>query len=68
MRERLGRWPGVVLAVAGGIVLDLAFPGVGWWWSAPIAVAMLVIALDGRGLRWGVSLCSCQAVRGSGGR
>lgn len=53
MRERLGRWPGVVLAVAGGIVLDLAFPGVGWWWSAPIAVAMLVIVLDGRGVRWG---------------
>ncbi|MEI8410887.1 MULTISPECIES: apolipoprotein N-acyltransferase [unclassified Kribbella] len=41
------------MAIAGGIALDLAFPGVGWWWLPPVAVAMLVIALDGRGIRWG---------------
>ena len=35
----------VILAVAGGVVLFLAFPDVGWWVGAPLAIAMLYVAL-----------------------
>lgn len=30
-------------ALAGGIVLFLAFPDVGWWWAAPLGVAALFL-------------------------
>lgn len=50
---RPGRWVRTVVAVAAGIVLELAFPGVGWWWLAPFALALLLIVLDGCGVPWG---------------
>lgn len=36
------------LAAAAGLLLDLAFPGVGWWPVAPVAVAGFVLTLHGR--------------------
>jgi apolipoprotein N-acyltransferase len=36
-----------LLAVAAGLLLDLAFPGVGWWPVAPVAVAVLILTLHG---------------------
>ena len=36
------------LAAAGGLLLDLAFPGPGWWPLAPVGVAALVLAVRGR--------------------
>lgn len=35
----------VSLAAAGGLTLFSAFPDVGWWVAAPIAIAMLYVAL-----------------------
>lgn len=35
----------VILAVLGGLVLFAAFPDVGWWLAAPLAVAILAIAV-----------------------
>jgi len=46
----------LVMAVAGGITLDLAFPGVGWWWLAPLGVAVLVLVLQASGVRAGAAL------------
>lgn len=36
-----------VFAVVGGLLLFLAFPDVGWWLAAPLAVAVLVTAVRG---------------------
>lgn len=44
------------LALASGVVLDLAFPGTGWWPLAPIALAVLALALHGRSVRGGAGL------------
>ncbi len=41
-----------VLALAGGLVCDLAFPGKGWWPLAFVAVAMLFIAMGRDSARW----------------
>ncbi|MCB2413115.1 apolipoprotein N-acyltransferase [Demequina sp. TTPB684] len=35
----------LILAVLGGGVLFLAFPDVGWWVAAPLAIGMLYVAL-----------------------
>jgi apolipoprotein N-acyltransferase len=35
----------VLLAVAAGLLQFLSFPPVGWWWTTPLAVALLVLAL-----------------------
>lgn len=37
----------VVAAVAGGILLFLAFPPLDWWWCAPLGVALTVVSLYG---------------------
>ncbi|GAA0373607.1 apolipoprotein N-acyltransferase [Microbispora corallina] len=34
-------------SVAGGLVLFLAFPPIGWWFCAPVGVALLALALHG---------------------
>ncbi|GGO24867.1 apolipoprotein N-acyltransferase [Microbispora rosea subsp. aerata] len=39
----------LAVSVAGGLVLYLAFPPIGWWFCAPAGVALLALAL--RGLR-----------------
>lgn len=39
---------GLTLSALGGIVLSWSFPEPGWWWLAPLGVAMLLIALVGR--------------------
>ena len=38
----------VPLAAGSGALTDLAFPGVGWWWCAPLGIAVLVVVLVGR--------------------
>ena len=35
-----------LLAIAGGLLLSAAFPDVGWWWLAPIAMAILFVAIS----------------------
>ncbi|GAB2673108.1 apolipoprotein N-acyltransferase [Thalassiella azotivora] len=41
----------VALATGGGLLLWWAFPGAGWWWTAPLGVAVVDTALRGRSLR-----------------
>jgi apolipoprotein N-acyltransferase len=36
----------LVLAVAGGLVMDLGFPGVGWWPATLAGVALVLAAVD----------------------
>jgi apolipoprotein N-acyltransferase len=37
----------LILALASGILQFLAFPPVGWWWTAPLGVAALLLAVRG---------------------
>ncbi|MDP4505186.1 apolipoprotein N-acyltransferase [Nonomuraea turcica] len=37
----------VVAAVAGGITLFAAFPPLGWWWCAPLGIALIAGSLYG---------------------
>ncbi len=46
----------LVPALAAGGLLALAFPGVGQWWLAPIAVAILTLATRGATLRLGAAV------------
>lgn len=41
----------VVVAAAAGVAVDTAFPGVGWWWLAPVGVAALILVVRGCGVR-----------------
>jgi apolipoprotein N-acyltransferase len=45
-------------AVVAGLGLYAAFPPLGWWWAAPLGVALLLTVVDGRRARaafgWGV--------------
>lgn len=51
------RWgPAMATAVGSGLLLDVAFPGIGWWPAAPVAIAVLLLALHGRGVRAGAGL------------
>ena len=49
-----GRAAGAVLA---GLALYAAFPPLGWWWAAPLGIALLLTVVDGRRVRaafgWG---------------
>jgi apolipoprotein N-acyltransferase len=47
-RPLLPLWFAVLVSVVGGVTLDLAFPDVGWWPLAPVAVACALVALIGR--------------------
>lgn len=40
-----------LLALGAGLLLLVAFPPVGWWWTAPFGLAALLRAVDGLGLR-----------------
>nr|WP_245571407.1 apolipoprotein N-acyltransferase [Catelliglobosispora koreensis] len=42
---------GILLALIAGAALLLAFPRYGLWWTAPLGVAALALAVDGRRLR-----------------
>ncbi len=47
-------WPrplAVPAALVGGVLAVLAFPGVNWWWVAPISTALLISAVRGRRAR-----------------
>lgn len=47
---------GVLYALLSGAALLVAFPLYGLWWAAPIGVAALALAVDGRRLRAGAGL------------
>jgi apolipoprotein N-acyltransferase len=49
-------WVAVVTALAGGVALLFAFPPYGWWWLAPVGVALLAVAVHRRRLRAGAGL------------
>lgn len=46
----------VLAAVAGGVGATLAFPDTGWWWTAPLGMAALWLALRRDGARWNLLL------------
>ncbi|MBO3749766.1 apolipoprotein N-acyltransferase [Streptosporangiaceae bacterium NEAU-GS5] len=55
-QEAAAGWPGALAArlpvrvgcaAVGGLLLFLAFPPIGWWWSAPAGVALFTIAVYG---------------------
>lgn len=49
---RWSRWLARLPVAAGaGVAVDAAFPGVGWWWSAPVGVAALILVVRGCGVR-----------------
>lgn len=43
-------WAAVALAVAGGLTLDAAFPSLGWWPLAFVAVPLGLVSLVGRSI------------------
>ena len=51
-RLRSSRWSTLVLAVAGGLVTDLAFPHRSWWPMAYAGIALLILALRRDSTRW----------------
>jgi apolipoprotein N-acyltransferase len=55
---RLVRLAGLVAALLGGVVGDLAFPPVGWWACAPVSVAVLTLLVRGSTKRWAFLLGS----------
>ncbi|WP_119697974.1 apolipoprotein N-acyltransferase [Microbacterium halotolerans] len=48
LRAPLPLWAAVLVAAAGGFALDLAFPSVGVWPLAFVAIALQLVALIGR--------------------
>ncbi|GAA1845321.1 apolipoprotein N-acyltransferase [Microbacterium koreense] len=42
-------WAAVLAAAAGGAILDLAYPSVGWWPLAFVGVGLSLVSLIGRG-------------------
>lgn len=51
-RPLLPLWAAVLASIAGGLVLDLAYPSVGWWPLAFAGVGLALVALIGRTV-WG---------------
>lgn len=49
-----GRALTLALGVAGGLVTGAAFPDLGWWWAAPVGIALLALALRRDDVPWGV--------------
>ncbi len=49
-RPLLPLWAALLLAAGGGVVLDLAFPDVGWWPLAFVGVAASLVSLVGRSI------------------
>ena len=59
MDDRLRPLPtpaALVLAALGGLALDLAFPGTGWWPLAVVGIALLTLAVRGARARRGALL------------
>ncbi|WP_244284116.1 apolipoprotein N-acyltransferase [Agromyces badenianii] len=54
-RPLLPLWAAVLVAVAGGVVYDLGFPGAGMWPAAFLGIALALISLIGRS-SWGAAL------------
>ncbi|PUB31973.1 apolipoprotein N-acyltransferase [Promicromonospora sp. AC04] len=54
-RPVLPLWAAVAAAAAGGFALDAAFPSLGWWPLAFVAVTLSLLSLIGRSL-WGAVL------------
>ncbi|MHC2998082.1 apolipoprotein N-acyltransferase [Microbacterium sp. HJ5] len=54
-RPLLPLWAAVLASIAGGVVLDLAYPSVGWWPLAFVGVGLSLVALIGRSV-WGALL------------
>ncbi|MGX1688759.1 apolipoprotein N-acyltransferase [Microbacterium sp. NPDC055442] len=48
-RPLLPLWAAIIVSAAGGAILDLAFPSVGWWPLAFVGVGLSLVALIGRG-------------------
>lgn len=44
-------WLGLLLSAAGGVLLSLAFPPLGWWLFAPVAIALITLGWQAGGLR-----------------
>lgn len=42
-------WASIVVAAGAGVILDGGFPDRGWWVLTPVAVALMLISLLGRG-------------------
>ncbi|CAI9385804.1 apolipoprotein N-acyltransferase [Microbacterium sp. T2.11-28] len=51
-RPLLPLWSAILVAIGGGVVLDLAFPDIGWWPLAFVGVAASLVSLIGRSA-WG---------------
>lgn len=51
-RPVLPLWSAILVAIGGGVVLDLAFPDIGWWPLAFVGVAASLVSLIGRSV-WG---------------
>jgi len=51
-RPLLPLWPALLVAIGGGVVLDLAYPDIGWWPLAFVGVAASLVSLIGRSA-WG---------------
>lgn len=51
-RSLVPLWAALALAIAGGFALDAAFPSLGWWPLAFVAVPLALVSLVGRSL-WG---------------
>src|SRR3954452_19868849 len=48
-------WLAVLLGVLPGVAMLASFPPYGLWWLAPVAVALLAVAVHRRRLRGGVA-------------
>ena len=48
-RTGLPLWAAVLLAAGAGAILDAGFPDRSWWVLAPVGVALMLLALLGRG-------------------
>ena len=46
------RWWSLILAVAGGLLTEAAFPDLGWWGCAFLGIAALFVALGRDSARW----------------
>ncbi|MCB2176418.1 MAG: apolipoprotein N-acyltransferase [Actinomycetales bacterium] len=53
VRRRPYRWATLLVAGAGGLVTESAFPGRSWWPMAYVGVALLLLALRRDSARWG---------------
>jgi apolipoprotein N-acyltransferase len=47
-RPTLPLWVALVIAAGGGVILDGAFPDLGWWPLAFVAIGLQLVALQGR--------------------